>query len=208
MASKVTTLSNPFILDALNNLRNKDTEVKKFREYSDKVCSQLMSMCLGDDVLVERTIATPISEVTGKSLEGDFVFVCVLRAGLAMLQSACTCIPDVRVGFVGLARDEETAIAKEYYAKLPPITSQTIVIIGDPMLATGGSSLQVIEKVMEYQPKAVYYVGVIAAPEGIEAVQEKFPQVKITVAAIDEKLNDKKYIVPGLGDYGDRYFGT
>jgi len=125
-----------------------------------------------------------------------------------MLFGVLELVPNTRVGFVGLERDEKTAIAKEYYWKIPTVTKNTVVMVVDPMLATGGSAIHVLKRIAAEKPKKLQLVSVIAAPEGIKAVNDLFPDVKIFTAAVDEKLNTQKYIVPGLGDYGDRYFGT
>lgn len=153
-------------------------------------------------------IETPLETVSTHKLADEVVVVPVLRAGLAMLFGAMKVLPKSKIGFVGLERDEETAIAHQYYWKLPPITSNSVVIVTDPMLATGGSISHLLERVSKENPKQLRVVSVIAVPEGIKAIHDKFPQVEIFVGAVDDRLNDRKYIVPGLGDYGDRYFGT
>jgi len=153
-------------------------------------------------------VETPIGKTTGSKLNEEIVFIPVLRAGVAMLFSAIKLLPKSKIGFVGLQRDETTAIASQYYWKLPKITQNTTVIVTDPMLATGGSLVHLLRQISPNKPKQTIIVSVIAAPEGIEVIKKEFPDVKIYTAALDEKLNNKKYIVPGLGDYGDRYFGT
>ena len=132
----------------------------------------------------------------------------VLRAGVAMLFEAIKLLPNAKVGFVGLERDENTAVASQYYWKLPPITQDSTIIVIDPMLATGGSLVHLLRQILPKKPKQIIIVSVIAAPEGVALIEKEFPNVKIYTAALDKGLDDKKFIVPGLGDYGDRYFGT
>jgi len=194
--------------DALGYLRDKNTDIRLFRYYADRVAFSLMQFALTEKDLVNKNIETPVGGTTIQQLQGKFVFVTILRAGLAMLPAALHIIPTAPVGFLGLKRDEETAVAQEYYRNLPSIDSDTTVILADPMLATGGSMLHTLTQIASYNPKEIRVVTVICAPEGIAKVQEKFPDSTIVTAAVDEKLNDKKYIVPGLGDFGDRYFGT
>lgn len=204
----VHVVDHPFISDSLTHLRNKDTDLKHFRFHSDQLCRLLVAEAVRGLAVKEITIQTPLQEMKAEKLVEEIVVVPVLRAGLAMLPGALQFLPKSRVGFVGLARDEETAQASEYYWKLPSFSSESVIMVTDPMLATGGSSLHVLQRLHQEKPKAVRLVCVIAAPEGIAAVHREFPEVEIFTAAVDERLNEKKYIVPGLGDYGDRYFGT
>lgn len=205
----VTILDNPFAANALSILRDKDTSLEEFRSASDQLCQVLISESLNDLPLKETTIETPLEQTTIKILDiQDIVIIPILRAGIAMLSSAMKALPKAKVGFVGLERDETTAIAREYYYKIPKITENTIVLITDPMLATGGSIVHLLERLKETPAKEIRVVSVIAAPEGIEKITSAFPDVKIITTAIDSHLNSQKYIVPGLGDYGDRYFGT
>jgi uracil phosphoribosyltransferase len=139
-------------------------------------------------------------------VEHNLVVITILRAGLAMTSSAISLFPEASVGFAGLRRDEKTAIAEEYYWQIPKISASDIVLLLDPMLATGGSLLHVLRKLET--TKNVRLITIISAPEGVAAIHNEFPNLPIYTAAVDEKLNDKKYIVPGLGDFGDRYFGT
>lgn len=194
--------------DALGYLRDKNTDIRLFRYYADRIAFSLMHFALTERDLVAKNIETPVGSTDTQKLQGKFVFVTILRAGLAMLPAALQIIPTAPVGFLGLKRDEVTAIAKEYYRNLPEIDNETTVILADPMLATGGSMLHTLEQIGAYSPKEIRVVTVICAPEGIVKVHEKFPTITIVTAAVDEKLNDKKYILPGLGDFGDRYFGT
>lgn len=194
--------------DALGYLRDKNTDIRLFRYYADRIAFSLMHFALTENDLITKGIVTPVGTTPVQQFQGKFVFVTILRAGLAMLPAALQIIPTAPVGFLGLKRDESTAIAKEYYRNLPAIDPETTAILADPMLATGGSMLHTLEQIASYHPKEIRVVTVICAPEGIAKVQEKFPDITIVTAAVDEKLNDKKYILPGLGDFGDRYFGT
>ncbi|MDE2026443.1 MAG: uracil phosphoribosyltransferase [Patescibacteria group bacterium] len=204
----VSVIETPVVKDALTYLRNCKTDTKTFRFYAETISYELLSAALRIGDMRQMSITTPLAQMQGKVLDTHFVFITIFRAGLAMLPAALRVFPGSGIGFVGLKRDELTAIANEYYVHLPNITSQTTVLLADPMLATGGSMLSAIEKISKYQPKEIRIVSVICAPEGIKAVHKKFPDVKIFTAAVDNYLNDKKYIVPGLGDFGDRYFAT
>ncbi len=207
-SSTVTIVDHPFAVDSLSHLRDRDTKLQKFRHHSDKLCQLLFSEAVRGLDFREEQIQTPLTSIMVSKLADEVIVVPVLRSGIAMLFGAMQLLPKSKVGFVGLARDEKTAVASEYYWKLPPITPQSVVIVTDPMLATGGSLLHLLRRVIKENPKEIRIVCVIAAPEGITAIQAEFPNVQITTAAVDVKLNDQKYIVPGLGDYGDRYFGT
>lgn len=176
-------------IDALGYLRDRNLATEKFRQYSEIVCELLLSEAT-KDIESEEVVVIPI-----------------LRAGLAMLTPVIRILPSARVGFVGLERDEETAIAREYYWKLPSL-DDSVVLILDPMLATGGSVHHALKRLDSDKIKEIRLVSVISAPEGIEKVHSDFPDVKIITASVDEGLDAKKFIVPGLGDYGDRYFGT
>lgn len=209
-SSNVVVVDHPFVKDSLAHLRNKNTEIRRFRFHSDQICQFLFAEAIKGLTFRIETIDTPVGETKVEKLADDVVVVPVFRAGLAMLFGAIHLLPKSKVGFVGYARDEKTAEAHEYYWKLPEITKHSVVIVTDPMLATGGTILHMLRRLAEQgiNPKEMRVVCVVAAPEGIEAIQTEFPGVKIFCAAVDEGLNDKKYIVPGLGDYGDRYFGT
>jgi uracil phosphoribosyltransferase len=204
----LTIVDHPFVIDSLAHLRDKNSGLKKFRFHSDQLCKLLFSEAIRGLEFNEVKIETPVSKTTGKKLRDEVIILPILRAGLSMLYGSLQLLPKSKVGFVGLARDEKTAIASEYYWKLPKITPHSVVIITDPMLATGGTILHVLRKIAKEPAKAIRIVCVVAAPEGIKAVHKEFPNVEIFTAALDDHLNDKKYIVPGLGDFGDRYFGT
>ena len=155
-----------------------------------------------------QTVQTPLEPATGLTLDNDIAVIPVLRAGLSMVEAVLTLLPDARVGHVGLQRDEETAIASRYYLKLPPITPHTAVLVVDPMLATGGSAETAIQLVKDTGARNVRLLSIVAAPEGVAHLQLNCPDVHIYTAAVDRQLNAQKYILPGLGDFGDRLYGT
>lgn len=207
--SNTFIIDHPFITDDLSHLRDQQTEIASFRRHSDQLCRLLFAEAIRGLDFVDLPITTPLEiEVVTKRLKDEVIIVPVLRAGLAMLFGAMQLLPKSKVGFVGLQRDEKTAIASEYYWKLPTIRKNSVVIITDPMLATGGSIFHLLDKITCLKPKEIRVVCVVAAPEGLTYIRKKFPDVKIFTAAVDKCLNDSKYIVPGIGDYGDRYFGT
>lgn len=204
----VFVVDHPFVIDSLSHLRDKNTDLQRFRHHSNKLCYLLFAEAIRGLSFKDAELETPLTKIKTKKLADEVTVVPVLRAGLAMLFGAMDLLPKSKIGFVGLARDEKTAVASEYYWKLPKITPHTVVIATDPMLATGGSSLHLLRRVSKENPKEIRLVCVIAAPEGIAAIRKEFPNIKIFTGAIDDHLNAQKYIVPGLGDYGDRYFGT
>ena len=206
--STVRHIDHPLIKHSLTILRNKDPNTDIFRRHTAIVSKILIMEASRNLSLNEIPINTPLTETTGYEILESIVFVPVLRAGISMLFPARDFLPWAPVGFIGLERDEQTAIATEYYQKFPKNLADKQVIILDPMLATGGSLLDTITAVKGKGAKNVSCVCIVAAPEGIQLLQENYPDVVIYVAAIDEKLNSQKYIYPGLGDFGDRYFGT
>lgn len=208
--SNVVEVGHPFVKDSLAHLRDIQTDIRRFRFHSDQICHLLFAEAIQGLDFRSVEINTPVARTVVEKLADEIVVVPVFRAGLAMLFGALQLLPKSKIGFVGYARDEQTAIAREYYWKLPVITEHSVVIVTDPMLATGGTILHMLRRLVEsgQKPKEVRVVSVVASPEGIQAVHAEFPDVKIYCAAVDQGLNDKKYIVPGLGDYGDRYFGT
>ncbi len=204
----VHIIDHPFVADSLTHLRDKQTQVDKFRRHSDRLCRLLFAEAIRGLTFQFQEIETPLAKIQAPKLADEIVVVPVLRSGIAMLFGAMDLLPKSTIGFVGLARDEETAVAKEYYWKLPKLSKHSVVIVTDPMLATGGSLLHLLNRVSQEEIKEMRVVCVIAAPEGIKAIHAQFPDIAIYTAAVDDHLNEKKYIVPGLGDYGDRYFGT
>lgn len=199
--------SHPLVANYLTTLRDKHTTTKEFRSSAEQISTLLLTDACKNISLANKEVETPILKMVSPVISENIVLFTILRAGLAMLYPAMRMFPDASVGFAGLARDERTAIAKEYYWKMPEITKGSLVFLLDPMLATGGSLLYVLRKIAKI-PKQIILVTVITAPEGIAAIHNEFPDVKIFTAAVDEKLNSQKFIIPGLGDFGDRYFGT
>jgi uracil phosphoribosyltransferase len=207
--SKVVVFDHPLIKHKLTFIRDKNTGSKEFRELVTEV-SMLMGYEVTRDMALEEVeIETPICKTKSEVIAGKKVgIVPILRAGLGMVDGMLNLLPAAKVGHIGLYRDPETFQPVEYYCKLPHDVSERELIVLDPMLATGGSAVAAIQFLKDRGAKSIKLVNLIAAPEGIKAVEEAHPDVDIYVAAVDEKLNDHKYIVPGLGDAGDRLFGT
>lgn len=204
----LTVVSHPLIDHSLTILRDKNTRTEEFRRHADIVSKILILEATKHMSLQEKAIETPLSSFSGKELKDEVIIVPVLRAGLAMLFATREMLPNASVGFIGLERDEKTAIAREYYKKIPKILSENIVFVVDPMLATGGSMDDTLAAVKDRGAKRLVCVSIVSAPEGVHRVEMNHPDVPIITAAMDVRLNDKAYIVPGLGDFGDRYFGT
>jgi len=205
----VTVFDHPLIKHKLSILRMKQTGTKQFKEIVTEL-SMLMGYEVTRDLgLEEMTIETPICKTTGYSLAGKKIaLVPILRAGLGMVDGMLSLLPAAKVGHIGLYRDPKTYEPVEYYCKLPSDIEKREVIVLDPMLATGGSASAAIDFLKKRGAKHIKLVNIIAAPEGVEYVKSHHPDVDIFVASVDEKLNEHKYIVPGLGDAGDRLFGT
>lgn len=208
MKGKVVIFDHPLIDHKLSIMRNKDTSTKDFRELLSEI-AMLMAYEITRDLPTEVIdVTTPITNCKGRQLAKEVVIVPIMRAGMGMVEGIWNLIPTAKVGHLGLYRDEETLEPKEYYAKFPDCIKDAFVILVDPMLATGGSVDHAINVLNKRGIKNIRYVGLVGAPEGIKRVQEKHPEIDIYLAALDEKLNDIGYIVPGLGDCGDRIYGT
>ncbi|MFJ8234740.1 uracil phosphoribosyltransferase [Ureibacillus sp. NPDC094379] len=207
--SKVYVFDHPLIQHKLTYIRDKNTGTKEFRELVDEVATLMAFEITRDMPLVEIDTETPIQTAKTKVLAGKkLAIVPILRAGLGMVEGVLKLIPAAKVGHVGLYRDPETLKPIEYYVKLPADVEERDFILVDPMLATGGSAVEAINSLKKRGAKHIKFMCLIAAPEGVEAIQEVHPDVDIYIAALDEKLNDHGYIIPGLGDAGDRLFGT
>lgn len=205
----VIELNHPLISHKLTILRNKETGTKEFREIIGEISSILCYEAMKDAKLQDVEIETPICKTTGKMLNEDkYAFVPILRAGTGMLDGLIQTMPNAKIGHIGMYRNEETLKPVKYYYKTPSDIQNREVIILDPMLATGGSGIDAISMIKESGAKKIKFLCIIAAPEGLEKMQKIHPDVDIYCATIDEKLNEKGYIVPGLGDAGDRIFGT
>lgn len=204
----VVTVAHPLIDHSLTVLRNRETGTEEFRRHAGIVSKILLLEATKPLATEPAVIQTPLAPFTGKKLKTDVVVVPVLRAGLAMLFALQDFLPAVSVGFIGLERNEQTAIAREYYQKMPRIYSSHQVIILDPMLATGGSFDDTVTALKAKGATHITCVCIVSAPEGIARIADKHPDVTVYTGAVDTHLNDKKYIIPGLGDFGDRYFGT
>ena len=205
----VIEVKHPLIEHKLTILRDKRTGTKEFRELISELSSFLCYEALRDAELEDHEIETPMAKMVGKVLDEDkYAFVPILRAGTGMLDGLINIMPNAKIGHIGMYRNEETLKPVRYFYKAPKDIEKREVIILDPMLATGGSGIDAITLLKESGAKKLKFLCIIAAPEGIKAMQEKYPDVPIYCTAIDEKLNEIGYIVPGLGDAGDRIFGT
>ncbi len=204
----VQLIDHPLAKHSLTILRDKNTDTETFRRHT-AIVSQIIIMEASRNIkLTKKEIETPITKMQGHEISRSMVFVPVLRAGISMLVPARDFLPWTPVGFIGLERDEETAVAREYYQKFPQDIENKLVLILDPMLASGGSVIDTISRLKEKGAKRIAIACIVTAPEGIKRINKEHPDVHIFTSAIDDHLNEKKYIVPGLGDFGDRYFGT
>ena len=206
---KVEELKHPLIEHKLAILRDKKTGTKEFRELISEIASVLCYEAMKDVKLKKVKITTPIEEMEiGKLEEDNYAFIPILRAGMGMLDGVLRVVPNAKIGHIGMYRDEETYQPVNYFFKVPKGIEKREVFLLDPMLATGGSAIDAIDLLKEKGVKKIKFLCIISAPEGIEAVTKKHPDVKIYTAHIDRELNNNKYICPGLGDAGDRIFGT
>jgi len=201
-------VKHPCVQHKLALIRNEETGYKKFRELATEITMFLCYEALKEIEVKEVTVKTPLAEAAGHKIANELVVVPILRAGVGMLEGILDLVPTARVGFVGMYREPETKKAVSYYHKLPTETDGATCIIIDPMLATGGSMSATIEFLKEHGAASIVVVCIVTCPEGIAAIEAEHPDVKIYTASVDDRLDDRKYILPGLGDAGDRLFGT
>ena len=206
--SKLIIFNHPLIHHKLTLIRNEQTQTKDFRQALNEIATLMAYEASKDMPLKEVDTKTPIAVAKTYKLDCEVVIVPILRAGLGMVEGIHNLIPTARVGHIGLARNEETLEPMQYYAKFPPTLPNALVFLVDPMLATGGSAVAAIDILKKAGAKKIVYMGIVGVEEGINNLQSHHPDVDIYLASKDEKLNDKGYIVPGLGDCGDRVFGT
>ena len=207
--ARTVIMDHPLIQHKIGYIRRTDTGTKSFRETISEIATLICYEATRDLQLSDVKIQTPICETTVKELKGKkMAIVPILRAGLGMVDGMLTLIPAAKIGHIGLYRDPKTLKPVEYYCKLPADCAEREVFVVDPMLATGGSSIAAIQMLKERGCKNIRFLCIIAAPEGVKAMQEAHPDVDMYIGSLDEKLNEHGYIVPGLGDAGDRIFGT
>src|SRR5438105_1234969 len=198
---------HPLVADSLRGLRDSTTQPDEFRALARNVITMLLYEATADLPVKHGKVRTPLAEADAIEVETEVVAIPVLRAGLGLLAPVLELLPRVSVGYIGLERDETTAVARIYYNKLPHLRGK-IPLLLDPMLATGGSAAQALDLIKAAGGRNTRMICIVAAPEGVRVLQERHPEVDIYTAALDERLNDRAYIVPGLGDFGDRLFGT
>jgi uracil phosphoribosyltransferase len=199
---------HPLVAHKLTKLRDKNTDPKKFRELIREISTLLAYEATSDLILYEVTVDTPLARTSGKELSEKICLVPILRAGLGMVEGVWHLMPSAEVWHIGLFRDEHTLKPVEYYKRIPSEPDVSVCLILDPMLATGGSAVATVDILKSWGVRKIKFVGILAAPQGIENLQNHHPDVHIHVAGIDETLNQRGYILPGLGDAGDRQFGT
>jgi uracil phosphoribosyltransferase len=199
--------SHPLVGDSLRQLRDVATPPEEFRVLARKIITLLIYEATADLPIRNVTVQSPLAETSGVEISREVVAIPVLRAGLGILAPALELLPRVSVGYIGLERDEQTAVARIYYQKLPKMEGKVPLLL-DPMLATGGSASQALDLIKEAGGVDPRMVCIVAAPEGVKVLEERHPEVHIYTAALDDGLNEKSFIVPGLGDFGDRLFGT
>ncbi len=200
-------LDHPLAAHALTHLRDRTTKPATFRTLTQQISLLLALEATRDLALRDHVIDTPLERMPGRVLAHGLVVVPILRAGLGMVQPFTDLFPEVCVGYVGLERDHETAVARSYYCKLPPLANKRVLCV-DPMLATGGSAVQALTVLKEHGASELALVCIVCSPEGVSAVESVHPDVPIFTGALDRELSAKKYILPGLGDFGDRLYGT
>lgn|SRR5690606_12917166 len=202
-------VQHPLILSKMTQIRRKDTPTKMFKELVNEIATLMCYEITRDLEIEEYEIETPVSKTTGYRIKGgDLVLVPILRAGLGMVEGIQNLVPNAKIGHIGIYRDHDTLQPVEYLCKLPSNMENRDIIVLDPMLATGGSAVKAIDILKQYPVKSIRLACLVGCPQGVEFVHKHHPEVPIYLAAMDEKLNDNGYIVPGLGDAGDRLFGT
>ena len=201
-------ITHPLVHDALMELRDARTAPPAFRRAANRISVLLAAEALRDLPATPETVTTPLGPADGRVVRADVVVVPVLRAGLGMLNAVVELLPSARVGHIGLQRDEATAIASKYYFKLPANLSDSFVLMVDPMLATGGSAVAAVDLIKSSGARTIRMICIVAAPEGLALMKQHHPEVAIYTPVIDRELNAHKFIVPGLGDFGDRLYGT
>ncbi len=208
MSAQVHVSTHPLVREKMTRLRDERTPPKAFRELVAEIATLVLYEATADLALAEQQVRTPLAPYTGARLAERVGLVPVLRAGIGMVEAALALMPEAQVWHIGLFRDERTLRPIEYYNKLPSAATAQVCLVLDPMLATGGSATATVDILKRWGAKRIKYVGLIAAPEGVNALAIAHADVPIHVAALDERLNERGYIVPGLGDAGDRQFGT
>ena len=203
----ITVSRHPLVLDSLAGLRDRTTEPEEFRVLARKVITLLLYEATADLHVRRGTVQTPLKEAAATFVEREVVAIPVLRSGLGILGPVLELLPSVSVGYIGLERDDKTAVARIYYQKLPELAGKVPLLL-DPMLATGGSAAQALDLIKEAGGRDTRMICVVAAPEGVKVLEERHPEVHIFTAALDDGLDERAFIVPGLGDFGDRLFGT
>jgi len=208
MPVPVHIVDRPLVHDALATLRDKQTTPEHFRRAATRISVLLAAEALSDVPTTDGTVETPLGPAPARRIGADVVVVPVLRAGLGMLDAVLELVPGARVGHIGLQRDEMTAVASQYYSKLPARLDSSFVLMIDPMLATGGSAVAALDLLQREGATVIRMICIVAAPEGVALVERHHPGVVIYTPVVDRELNAQKFIVPGLGDFGDRLYGT
>lgn len=203
-----TVLNHALIKHKLTIMRDKNTSTYIFKQNLDEIAKLMAYEVTRNVPIRDKVIETPVCQMTGKEIDQQIVLVPILRAGIGLVDGFRDIIPTAKIGHIGMYRDEETLIPHEYYARFPSGLEESLVIVVDPMLATGGSASMAIQNIKDRGAKNILLVCLVGAPEGVALIEKEHPDVNITLAALDEKLNEHGYIVPGLGDAGDRLFGT
>ncbi len=207
-SKQITIIDHPVVARDMTILRNKNTRTAEFRMAMGRIATILAYFALKDLPLRQIEIETPITNASGFEIDTNIFIIPILRAGLSLVNPLLEFLPDAGVGHLGMYRDETTHEPVDYYSNIPKGISEGIVLLVDPMLATGGSADDAIKFLKDRGAKQIRFISLISAPEGLKRITQKYPDVSIITAAVDEQLNDDAYIVPGLGDAGDRYFGT